>query len=243
MVAIEALTGLSPIRLSQDPYTGEIIWHEFATINLELRNIIDKMVRSKFVHRYQTAAEVISDLNCLPANIPDRQDSSRLFKLFNSGRYVVKNIIYLLISSTAIFLGLSILQGVGYLEKYLNRADSNFQIGIGKVKNKDLNGAITDFDEVIRINPKYAPAYFMRGLTRFNLGDKKAAIDDYERAIRINNNYIEAYFHRGIARFELGDKQGAIQDFNQAIRINANYADAYLKRGVARFELGDKKLL
>ncbi len=64
MIAIEALTGLSPARgqISENPQTGEIIWREYAQVSPKLANVLDKMVRYDFRQRYQSASEVLQAL-------------------------------------------------------------------------------------------------------------------------------------------------------------------------------------
>ncbi|WP_341532336.1 tetratricopeptide repeat protein (plasmid) [Nostoc sp. UHCC 0302] len=118
----------------------------------------------------------------------------------------------------------------------------DFYIQAGdKYKKGDFRGAITDYNQAIKINPNYANAYYNRGIARDDLADLQGAIADYNQAIKINPNLAEAYINRGIARYDLGDKQGAIADYNQAIKINPNLALAYSNRGIARYDLGDKQ--
>ena len=49
---------------------------------------------------------------------------------------------------------------------------------------RDYDGAIKDFDEAIRLDPKYVVAYYNRGNARQNKGDNDRAIADYGEAIR-----------------------------------------------------------
>ncbi len=104
---------------------------------------------------------------------------------------------------------------------------------------KDYQGAIANYSEAIRLNPKYAYAYLYRGVARFESRDNQGAIADYTQALKINPNFDKAYYNRGIVHDELGDNQGAITDYTQAIRINPRYANAYNNRGRNRSRVGD----
>ena len=50
----------------------------------------------------------------------------------------------------------------------------------------DFDGAIADYTEIIRLNPKNEYAYLERGVTYFNKHDFDLAIADYDRAIELN---------------------------------------------------------
>jgi serine/threonine protein kinase len=71
MVAIQGLTGLLAHELSQlkdpnNPSTGEIIWsHRVPDLNPKLIDILNKMVRFDCRQRYQSASEILNDLNNL----------------------------------------------------------------------------------------------------------------------------------------------------------------------------------
>ncbi len=64
-IAIQALTGLPPERLADDPATGEIVWHQLAPVSPGLTAVIDRMVRYDFRTRYQSAKEVLEALEYL----------------------------------------------------------------------------------------------------------------------------------------------------------------------------------
>jgi serine/threonine protein kinase, bacterial len=65
MTGIQAVTGLMPMQLPEDVETGELLWQDQAQISNELSNILTQMTRYHFKDRYQSAAEVLQDLEGL----------------------------------------------------------------------------------------------------------------------------------------------------------------------------------
>ena len=80
-LGIQALTGLHPKRLGEDPVTGELNWREVSgdsendsrtvQVSPELADILDCMVRYDFRDRYPTAVEALEALRSLPSAILD----------------------------------------------------------------------------------------------------------------------------------------------------------------------------
>lgn len=62
MIGIQALTGAHPRELPEDPRTSELFWRDRAIVSPELGDILDKLVRYDFRQRYQSALEVLVDL-------------------------------------------------------------------------------------------------------------------------------------------------------------------------------------
>ncbi|MEH1846509.1 MAG: protein kinase [Nostoc sp.] len=65
MLGIYALTGIRPQELPKNPNSFEIIWRDKASVSPFLANVLDKMVRSNFNERYQTAGEALQALTAL----------------------------------------------------------------------------------------------------------------------------------------------------------------------------------
>jgi serine/threonine protein kinase/tetratricopeptide (TPR) repeat protein len=65
MTAIEALTGIHPLKLPRDAQNDHVVWQDLVSISDELQQILDQMVRLNSRERYQTAAEVLEDLQGL----------------------------------------------------------------------------------------------------------------------------------------------------------------------------------
>lgn len=81
IIGIQALTGIHPKRLGDDPETGEIAWRDrVPKINAELAEILECMVRYDFRDRYPTAIEALEALQSLPIGateflpLPDQAD-------------------------------------------------------------------------------------------------------------------------------------------------------------------------
>jgi tetratricopeptide (TPR) repeat protein len=56
----------------------------------------------------------------------------------------------------------------------------------------DLDRAIADYGQAIKINPNYVNAYYNRGNMYLTKGDNNKAISDLEAVLRINPNDTEA---------------------------------------------------
>lgn len=65
MIAIQALTGLHPVQLDEDPRTAEVVWRQQATVSDELAAIVSKMVCYHFTDRYPSARDVLEALQPL----------------------------------------------------------------------------------------------------------------------------------------------------------------------------------
>ena len=75
-------------------------------------------------------------------------------------------------------------------------------------------GAFGAFNEAIKINPRYAKAYLMRGEAYRDIGKIDESIYDYSKAIEIDPRYVEAYLLRGTAYRKRGENKKAISDYS-----------------------------
>lgn len=70
MIGIQALTGIHPRHLGEDPRTGEIQWRDrIPQVTPELANFLDRLTRYDFRARYVTATEALEALQTLPAEL------------------------------------------------------------------------------------------------------------------------------------------------------------------------------
>ncbi|MFM7910288.1 MAG: tetratricopeptide repeat protein, partial [Microcystis sp.] len=110
--------------------------------------------------------------------------------------------------------------------------------GVKQLQQGDLEAAINNFNEAIRLNPNYAQAYGNRGIVYSRLQQYEKALADYNQYIRFNPNSAEAYYNRATLYDKLGDYQKAIADYDRAIRLNPNFSQAISNREIAYNKLG-----
>ena len=85
--------------------------------------------------------------------------------------------------------------------------------GVAYQAKGDLDSAMADFDESMRVDPKYARAYTTRGVNWYRKGNLDRAMADFDEAIRLNPEYAPAYLARGIAWEIKHGLQEALADF------------------------------
>ena len=115
------------------------------------------------------------------------------------------------------------LAGVLLLPNIATSADAAreaYQKGISCLDKRDYDAAITAFTETIRLDPRDAQAYEMRGEAFIEKGDKEQAIADFTEAIRLNPKSAEAYYNRGLAYQRKGEKAKAEEDFAKAKKLD-----------------------
>jgi len=127
------------------------------------------------------------------------------------------------------------------IEKYPDSSEVAFAYsnrGFTKDTAGDYGDALADYDQAIRVNPEFVPAWFNRGFMKAQLRDYASAIADFDEAIRRFPGHYEAYNDRGSARNMLGDYANAMTDFTEAIRLKPDFSDAYVNRGSVQRTIG-----
>lgn len=118
-------------------------------------------------------------------------------------------------------------------------AEEYFKRGNDYRNKNDLEKAIADYTEAVKLDPQLAKAFLNRAVVHFHLKDYDAAIADSTQAIKINPQYAEAYHNRGTAYGSKGRYTEALADIDQAIKINSQMAEVHFSRGVINNALGN----
>lgn len=94
----------------------------------------------------------------------------------------------------------------------------------------DLERAIADYDQALRLDPKNAAAYDNRAIALEARGDRDDAIKDYNEALRLTPRNATAYLNRAGLFLEDGDLSRALDDYTKALTINGQLAEAHCGR-------------
>ncbi|MDY6901246.1 MAG: tetratricopeptide repeat protein [Cyanobacteriota bacterium] len=234
IIAIEALTGLKAKEIANNKNkkntdAEKIIWHPRSyKVNPKLAKIIDKMVDLNYCNRYQSAKEVLKDLETI--------NKSETNKIYQQVKHQISEKPKLFAGVGSLILAVAV-AWYYFASKDINYAKQLYQQGLANYKNSDYKQAIKLFSQAIRINPEYSSAYNLRGDAYYRLGNYEKSQQDSSAAIRSNPNDANAYYDRAFSLYLAGEFNGAIIDYNQAIKLNPDFANAYYGRALARYEI------
>ncbi len=107
----------------------------------------------------------------------------------------------------------------------------------------DYGQAITNYDEAVRLEPKFAFAY--RDLCELSLRARRqpdSALSDCNEALRLlpDSYSTSSVIVRGYVYLEQGKLDLAIADFNRTLAREADSAPALYGRGLAKVRMGDE---
>ncbi|PAX60182.1 tetratricopeptide repeat protein [Brunnivagina elsteri] len=207
IIAIQALTGLSPEQFEHDIDTNEITWQQ-ANVTPEFAKIIDKMVQYDFRDRFPSAREALQALKGL--------------SLSNSS------------SSVTIALApASPLVPVNFKSKSPAKPINKRAIAIKSFTGIALIGVITTgvFFVLDAIKSTNSAELYKQANTLYDLQRYQEALNTYEQAVEIRGDYADAWNGKGKALYELKKYQDALIAYDKSIQLNPTFFDAWRGRG------------
>lgn len=94
----------------------------------------------------------------------------------------------------------------------------------------DLDKAVADFGEALKLDPRDTEALYGRALIHVERSEWDPAIADFDAVIRVRPGNAGAFHNRARARDGKGDVDGAIADVTQAIKLNPQNDQSYVAR-------------
>jgi tetratricopeptide (TPR) repeat protein len=117
--------------------------------------------------------------------------------------------------------------------------DAHHDLGVALHLKRDLEGAMAEFREAIRLDAKHAPAHNGLGTTLFEKGDSTGAADEFRTAIAIDPGSARGHYNLGNALRAKGDVGGAIAAYRRAIELDPGNAQPHNNLGSALRAGGD----
>lgn len=115
------------------------------------------------------------------------------------------------------------------------RAERGYQ----RMQSGDLKGALADYNEVVKLEPKEADNYINRGIVKEKLHDLSGALTDFSQAIKLDERNPKAWLCRGNVVSKLNNWKEAIEDYTVAAALDNSYGLAYYNRGIAYQNTGN----
>ena len=232
IIAIQALTGLSPDQLEKDVETNEIIWQNFATVSPEFAQFLNQMICYDFRQRYASATialQALQELNkntsgtiiIAPATLPNQVKNPQKTKgIFWK---LLLGIFGLGISSFGAIFMLNRLNNKNAIELY-NQGNTLIQL-------QRYQEALATYEKAIDIKPDYPQALYGQGKALFQLKKYQESLIAYDQAIQIQPNYLEAWTNRGFVLVRLKRYSEAIATVDKALQLKNDEPQIWQLKG------------
>lgn len=238
LIVVQALTGRSPMQLAEDPQTGELVWRDHvAEISEPFADLLERMICPDCRQRYQSASEVLEDLNAIvytklkklkpwrrtAAALPEDRSKEAASPVWR--RWLPAGI-------ALGALGIGAVVALPY-----GRAILDYNAANRKLRAGDYEAAIAAYDRVLEVFSDSAPAWQLRGYAASQLRRFQDQYDSCNRALEVDPAFIEALNCRGLASNNLGDYDAAIDDFEQVVKLQPDFYQAWNNLGEALLKL------
>ncbi|MTJ12673.1 tetratricopeptide repeat protein [Anabaena sp. UHCC 0187] len=232
IIAIQALTGLSPEQLDKDPENNEIIWQNYATVSPEFAQFLNQMVCYDFRQRYASATIALQALENLnkntsgtivfsPATLPTQANTSKTKKgIFWK---LLLGIFVLGIGSVGAIFMLNRINNQNAIELY-NQGNTLIQL-------QRYEEALAIYEKAVDIKPSYSQALYGQGKALFQLKKYQEALIAYDQAIQIQPNYLEAWTNRGFVLVSLKRYSEALATFDKALQLKNDNPQVWQIKG------------
>jgi tetratricopeptide (TPR) repeat protein len=118
-----------------------------------------------------------------------------------------------------------ITQYTAAIEKSASPAELFYKRGVVNFMKRDVQAAIADFGEAIRLEPQDPNAFVNRAVAYFELDDNAHAIADMDAAIKLAPKAATLYQYRGKMHLDSGNADRAIADFQQLLKLDPSNED------------------
>lgn len=116
-------------------------------------------------------------------------------------------------------------------EYYINRALVRYQ-------QRDLRGAMNDYDSALEIDTTNFLGHYNRGLLRARVGEDNKAIEDFDFVLRLEPDNLLALFNRAVLLEKTGNYRAAVNDVSKVIADYPHFWTGYELRARCLRKIG-----
>ncbi len=106
------------------------------------------------------------------------------------------------------------------------RVDATFLKGVYYSESGQLQSAIQQFNEVIRLDWKMTDAYIEKGIVYLQLKDHKQALETFSMATTVSNTNADAWYWLGRTYEAMGNNEEAARNYERTISLEPDFAEA-----------------
>jgi tetratricopeptide (TPR) repeat protein len=191
-----------------------------------------------------------------PASKPPSNDKGlrRLLKYL-----VIATVIIVVVFGTVYYLTQRTSSGPSLMERATETAESavkenpndigaRLSLAATYMQAERPQDALTQFQEIIKAEPKHRAALIGAGTIYFNQNDFSAAKKSFEADVKASGSgefsnadpqLEESLYYLGVSNLRLGDVPSAVKNLQNAVQIDDTDADAWYQLGGARVQVGD----
>jgi tetratricopeptide (TPR) repeat protein len=122
-----------------------------------------------------------------------------------------------------------------------NGAQERFLAAVQAEEAGEKQSAITLYEEMMELDPSFAPAFINLGTIYFHMRQYTRAEELYRRATEADPGYVLAFFDLGNVLDELERLDESIVAYRQAIALAPGYADAHYNMALAHERRGEHR--
>ncbi|MBD2693429.1 serine/threonine-protein kinase [Anabaena catenula] len=234
IIAIQAITGLSPEQIEQDSENNEIIWRNHATVTSEFADFLDKMICYDFRQRFGSATVALQALQELIKPPSGTIALSPATPINNLKPQPSKKGLFIKLILGIFLLGLGGTASILIFNKINTKnATELYNQGNTLLQLHRYEDALAVYEKAVNIKVNYFQGWYGKGKALFELKKYQESLLSYDKAIQIQPDYLEAWAGRGFALASLQRYSEAISAFDKALKIKNNYPEMWNAKGDA----------
>ncbi|MEM1311086.1 MAG: tetratricopeptide repeat protein [Cyanobacteria bacterium P01_H01_bin.153] len=230
ILALQALTGLSPKQIPKDPRTSELMWRDLVSISTELADVLDTMVRYDYRQRYADAKTTLEALQQATAKF---QGQIPLAMSMDTSQALAAHAAWLE-RADELFEQNRFLDAARCYEKVVKvqpqAATAWLKLGMALENTEQYVLAAAAYETVAEHQPQDYLAWLKLGKVQEHLGQPAAAMTAYDQVLDLQPKNYWVWADRGQILEQLGRTEDALSAYNRAIELKPDFRLAQDRR-------------